>query len=114
MILSKVGGGTIGCGNDDTVGCDEQDKSFFRKWKKFIYPNNGQINRIKNKNPGRNQLQDDALVFVYLHYKVYRIHILIMITITHLKELEKLSSICEFVYTRSFHLNFVQFTKWQV
>ena len=25
-----------------------------------------------------------------------------MITITHLKELEKLSSICEFVYTRSF------------
>ena len=34
-----------------------------------------------------------------------------MITITHLKELEKLSSICESVYTRSFHLNFVQFTK---
>ena len=43
-----------------------------------------QINRIKNKNPGRNQLQDDAGVFVYLHYKVYRIHILIMITIIDL------------------------------
>ena len=43
MVLSKVVGGTIGCGNDDTGGCDEQDKSFFRKWKKFIYPNNGRL-----------------------------------------------------------------------
>ena len=45
---------------------EQKSYDLWNKWKKFIYPNHGQINRIKNKKPGRNQLQDDAWVFIYL------------------------------------------------